>query len=108
MKVNKTAKTEVCIQNHVFMFLLKASLCDYVMTAYADTVEYISRMLYLHVNIILLLYGRTRGHCFLVGILYSNQSTAHCLHRQLEDYCRRCLGQYSLLRLKSYFSASTG
>lgn len=41
-------------------------------------------------------------------MLYSNQSTIHCLHQQPEDYSRRHLSQYSLLRLKSYFSASTG
>lgn len=55
-----------------------------------------------------LVYGRIIGHRCPVGILYSNQSTAHCLHQQPEDYCRRRLSQYSLLRMKSYFSASTG
>lgn len=56
---------------------------------------------------LLLAYARIIGHCSLVGILCSNQSTTHCLHQQPED-CRRHISQYSLLRLKSYFSASTG
>lgn len=68
----------------------------------------VSRKLNLHVNSILLVYGGIISHCSLVRRLYSNQSTTHCLHQQPEDYCRRRLSQYSLLRLKSYFSASTG
>lgn len=86
---------------------LKATIYDYVTVYVYFLCMVISRKLYFHVNKILV-YGRIIGHCSLVGILYCNQSTTHCLHQQPEDYCRRRLSQYSLLRLKSYFSASTG
>lgn len=67
----------------------------------------ICRKLYLHVNNILLVYGRIIGRCSLEEILQGNQSTTHSLRSKPQDYCWRRPSQYSLLRLKSYFSAST-
>lgn len=76
MNLYLTSNTHTLLFN-TFMWLLKATIHDYVIAACAQIPRTVSPC----AHNILLVYGRIIGQRSLVGILYSNQSTTHRLHQ---------------------------